>query len=491
MKKYYILIITGVTMGLASCSKWLDLKPQTDISQGVLFSTQAGFEDALNGVYSLCVKESYGNELTLGFLDVMAQNYTIPVLDVYAYKQTALYNYTDKFFVERRDNAWKNLYAAIANSNLILHHIKGQENLFSNREYELIKGEALALRAYLHFDLLRLFGPSFASNPNANAIPYVTTFSKNITPMSTVSAAADSIINDLTEAKALLSVSDPILGAGYKVGYPLQDSLKTNTELNGPVFLQNRRHRMNYYAVCAELARVYLYKGDKENALKNAVEVITSAKFPWTRKNDFLNANDELKDRILYKELVFGWYAPNQTDAIKGRFRNGDNSQSINSTDGQTLYEVGGVGGDDFRYKQWFSQQSGASGIRLQLEKYTRDPDKNLHYQMVPALRLSEMYYIAAECTFDTDPEKAWGYFNEVRFNRGIGTKVTNQPSKEIFLSELVKEARKEFYGEGQIFYMYKRLNRPVIGLGGSIFPATDKMFVLPLPDDEIQFGNR
>ncbi|ACU58596.1 RagB/SusD family nutrient uptake outer membrane protein [Chitinophaga pinensis] len=488
MKKYYTLIIVMAT-GLMSCSKWLDVTPKSEVSQGALFSTQSGFEEALNGVYSRCTQEdSYGKEITCGFLDVLAQNYVITSQDPQAYKQTSIYNYEEENFMRRRDDAWKALYAAIANSNLILHHIKGQEKLFAGQEYSLIKGEALALRAYLHFDLLRMFGPSYVSDPNALAIPYVMDFSKKITPMSSVRQVLDSAILDLTEAKALLKVSDPILNAGYKVGYPAKDS---STEESGALFLQNRRHRLNYYAVCGELARIYLYKGDKANALASALEVINSNKFPWTRQNDFLNPNDEKKDRILYRELLFGWYVPNMSGALNSRFRNGESALFITSAEGQNMYETGGVGGDDFRYKQWFSEQSGGLGTRLQLEKYYRDGDANIHYQMAPALRLSEMYYIAAECTFDTDPAKAWDYFNEVRLHRGIGTRITEERSKDVFMTELVKESRKEFYGEGQIFYMYKRLNRAVTGLAGIQYPATNKMFVFPLPDDEIQFGNR
>ena len=487
MKKYYLLII--VMAGLVSCKKWLDVTPQSDIAQGVLFSTQAGFEEALNGVYSRCAQEdSYGKEITCGFLDVLAQNYVITNLDPQAYRQTSMYNYNDEHFISRRDDAWKALYAAIANSNLILHHIDGKRDVFTGREYELIKGEALALRAYLHFDLLRLFGPSYVNDPSALAIPYVVDFTNKITPMSTVRGVIDTAIKDLTAAKELLKISDPILDAGYKVGYPVKDS---STEESGLLFLQNRRHRMNYYAVCGELARIYLYKGDKVNALANALEVINSNKFPWTRQNDFLNPDDEKKDRILYRELVFAWYIPNTSGALNSRFRDGENALFITSSEGQNLYETGGVGGEDFRFKQWFSEKSGGLGTRLQLEKYYRDGDANIHYQVAPALRLSEIYYIAAECTFDTDPVKAWGYFNTVRFYRGIGSAITDEPSKDVFMTELVKECRKEFYGEGQIFYMYKRLNRPVTGLAGASYAATNRMFVLPLPDDEIQFGNR
>lgn len=489
MKKYYTLIIVMMAAGLTSCSKWLDVTPKSEVSQGALFSTQSGFEEALNGVYSRCTQEdSYGREVTFGTLDVLAQNYNVSIKDPMFYSQTIKYNYNDEWFMFRRDNTWKALYAAIANSNLIIHHIQGQEKLFTGREYELIKGEALALRGYLHFDLLRMFAPSYAYDPNAQGIPYVTEFTKKITPMSTVKNVLDTIILDLNAAKALLKVSDPILNAGYKVGYPAKDS---STEESGALFLQNRRHRLNYYAVCGELARVYLYKGDEANALTNALEVINSNKFPWTRQNDFLNPDDEKKDRILYRELLFGWYVPNRADNIRDQFRKGENSLYINSNEGRNIFETGGVGGDDFRYKQWFSEKSSGIGTILQVEKYYRDGDANIHYQMAPALRLSEMYYIAAECTFDSDPVKAWDYFNEVRFHRGIGTRITNETSKEVFLNELIKECRKEFFAEGQIFYMYKRLNKPIVGQGGASYPATNRMFVIPLPDDEIQFGNR
>jgi hypothetical protein len=133
---------------------------------------------------------------------------------------------------------------------------------------------------------------------------------------------------------------------------------------------------------------------------------------------------------------------------------------------------------------------SDISGDRYELQKYVRDKDANLHYLMAPALRLSELYYIAAECTYDTDPAKATSLVDSVRLHRGINTSLS-APDKATFLNELTKEARKEFYGEGQIFYMYKRLNKNIVGLTGISYPASDKIFVLPLPNDEIDYGHR
>jgi hypothetical protein len=104
-------------------------------------------------------------------------------------------------------------------------------------------------------------------------------------------------------------------------------------------------------------------------------------------------------------------------------------------------------------------------------------------------MRLSEMYYIAAESSYASDPVTAVGYVDSVRNARGVDTLQVSSPDD--FMTQLVKEARKEFYGEGQLFYMYKRLNRGIVGPTGIINAPTDKTFVLPLPLNEIEFGGR
>jgi hypothetical protein len=239
---------------------------------------------------------------------------------------------------------------------------------------------------------------------------------------------------------------------------------------------------MNYYAVCGELARVYLYMNDKANALSNALEVINSRKFPWTKQSDFINADPTLKDRILYNELVFDWPIPTSANTLFNYFGSGSNSSLYLSVDmGSSIYETSGVGATDLRFQQWFKP-----GTNLYLMKYV---DTIRHPLVAPAMRLSEMYYIAAESSYDTDPLKALSYVDTVRSVRGIDPLQVSSPDD--FMTQLVKEARKEFYGEGQIFYMYKRLNRGIVGPTGIVNAPTDKNFVLPLPLNEIEFGGR
>lgn len=483
MKKYLLLLIT--ILFLTSCSKWLDVQPRSQVSQDELFRSEDGFKEAINGLYTRCAQpDLYGGELLIGFPEAMVQNYTIGLSDPFNYRQTSQYNFKDPDLITRKDNVWKGLYNVIANCNLILGHVDKQQDILTPESYALVKGEALAMRAWCHFDALRLFAPIDAGN---KGVPYATDFTSKTAKMYTVGETTDLILKDLLTAKSLLATTDPVVLPGYKIGYSVKDS---STEDQRELFLQNRRHRLNFYAVCGALARVYLYKGDRTNALNNALEVINANKFPWTRQSDFLNPDNTRKDRILYKELIFAFYIPNTSEYLRQRFRSGEQSLYISQPEGRNLYETGGAGGEDFRFKQWFTDQATTSTAYMRIEKYTRDPDNNLHPQMAPAIRLSEMYYIAAECTFDADPARAWDYFNTVRLNRGIGLKI-NDPSRNVLIQELIKEMRKEYYAEGQLFYMYKRLNYPVTGQNGTTIPAGNNIFVLPVPDDEIAYGNR
>ena len=81
------LLITTILLTLAftSCKKWLDIQPQSEVSEEVLFSTAEGFEEALVGVYTKCSGEGlYGKELTAGTPEVLAQNYTLTDTDPYS-----------------------------------------------------------------------------------------------------------------------------------------------------------------------------------------------------------------------------------------------------------------------------------------------------------------------------------------------------------------------------------------------------------------------
>lgn len=488
MKKFIYIIV--LLVAFSSCKKFLDVQPKSNVDKEQLFNTEDGFKEALNGVYTFCASQTlYGGNLTFSNLDIMAQNYEFT--DSY-YQKIAAFNYADPGTVSKNNEIWAKAYRGIANCNNILEVIDAKKGLFRDKNYEIIKGEALSLRAYLHFDLLRMFAPSYKSNPAFKAIPYVTTVSTKSTPFSTVSVALDKIIADLKEAKSLLRTADPILSGAYAVGYSRDK--ETTEESNPDMFLQNRRHRMNYFSVCGELARVYLYKNDLPNSLVNAQEVISSAKFPWTSEADFFEKDITKRDRILYKELITGWYIPNAREHLQDLFTASNPLYSSTTSQVEDIYEKAGAGAEDWRFKQWFLKTASATGgpERSILQKYIVNPVPavNLHPLVAPAIRLSEMYYIAAEASFDANLPKALEYFNTIRAKRGIGSAVSGITDKEQFIDLLITEARKEFYGESQIFFMCKRLNHRVKATPTFSYPPSDKIFTSPIPIDEEAYRN-
>jgi hypothetical protein len=496
MKKYlYITVICLLVC--SSCKKFLDVQPESDVTKEQLFSSEDGFKEALNGVYNYCAgKDLYGGRLTFDIPELMAQNYDpAPGTN----RNIQAFIFTERQVIDINDGIWRNGYKAIGYCNAILEAIDAKKNIFSGTNYELIKGEALTLRAYLHFDMLRLFAPSFKSNPSFKAIPYVTTISINATPFLTTTEVLDKIVVDLTLAKQLLK-SDPIIPSGYKVGYPnkkTSDNLPVpdNETSSGSLFLQNRRHRMNYYTACGELARVYLYKEDYSKSLENATEVINANKFPWSSKEDVFKSKIGQRDKIFYPELISCWYMAGTPlrEQLEGYYSNDNAAYSPTIAQKDLIFEKGSVGVDDWRWIQWFRDvPSTNSASRALLVKYVVNPDAegNLHPMIAPAMRLSEMYYIAAEASFDADKTKAINYFNTVREHRGIGDGLPASIDKTEFLRQLIIECRKEFFSEGQIFYMYKRLNRDITNTNGMVYSAGDKIFVLPLPIDEQAYRN-
>ena len=55
--------------------------------------------------------------------------------------------------------------------------------------------------------------------------------------------------------------------------------------------------------------------------------------------------------------------------------------------------------------------------------------------------------------------------------------------------AEIAKEYSKEFMCEGQMFYYYKRLGLKRIGVYRTVAIEPEEVYVIPLPDDELDFG--
>jgi len=473
-----IIILSLLILSIASgCNKWLDAKPKSMVESDQLFGSEKGFEDAMYGVYTTMAESSlYGEQLTMAFVDVLAQQYNCQSNPSHTYHQASMYNYQDGSVKTWIDDIWKRMYYAITNLNNILQKIDSRKDLFQPGNYELIKGEALGLRAFLHFDLVRLFGASPATGASKPAIPYVTTVSGGVTPLSTVAGVLDSVISDLTSATQLLSTYKTVSLSYYSPENSLQNS-----------WLNHRQAHFNYWAAEATLARVYLYKGDRQKAFEHAQNVIGADYFSFQTTDRISN----LKDYTFIPEHVFALSKFNIRPLENKYFRvttngvnAGTNIQLTNAYGNggavDQIYDIATGGVSDVRYAYLWQ----LNGNVYFPTKWWQESGNQIYNNWIPLIRLPEMYYIAAECS---ESETAINYLNIVRDKRGLPA-LPSGLDPAVVQEEIRKEYQKEFYAEGQLFYYYKRLNSPSIRF--SVIPPSEQTYILPLPDAELQYRN-
>ena len=69
---------------LFGCNDWLNVIPEEEVDEEELFGDGEGYRNALNGVYSrISGSDMYAQQLTWGFLDVVAQYYNINKMSQY------------------------------------------------------------------------------------------------------------------------------------------------------------------------------------------------------------------------------------------------------------------------------------------------------------------------------------------------------------------------------------------------------------------------
>lgn len=478
MKKIIIQIVCVIPLlTFPACSDWLDVRPKSEIVADLHFSNEAGFRDQLTGVYSqMSQTPMYGRDMSFGLVSVLSQDYDLLTNSLYRY--TAEYNYSEISTKNIINAIWSSTYNCIANLNILLQYIDAADpNFFSEGNKDVYKGEALGLRAFLHLDMLRLFSPAPSASPEAAAIPYVTHYGKEITGQLSVNQTLDLIINDLTQAMELLEKD------------PIHDRVNLDyTER------WERKKYFNYWAIVATLTRAYMYKGDETNALKYANIFIeadsdpSTANFGWTHFTAVETTYEYECDRIFSGEIIFRLNINKFDNIVRYYFTSaaGSNTLTPSEEKADQIFERTSKGyGNDYRMLKGFAYE----GERKYFWKY-HQYEAGKFNDILPVIRKTEIYYIAAEILKGSDPARVSELLNLVRDARNLDDfPLANNLSAEELDDEIRKEYRKEFLGEGQMFYYYKRRNATRIE--GAAINAGNDVYVLPMPDNEIEFGNR
>jgi hypothetical protein len=483
MKKRYFIAMLPL---LLACSDWLNIQPALEIREDKMFENEEGFKSVLTGAYTrMATPALYGKNMTMTLPEFMTRHWTAAA--------NTLPDHISRFDYEQADlkellaTIWLEYYQTIANLNILLARIDDARDMFSRGNHALIKGEALGLRAFLHFEVLRLWGDIPANIvPGDPAIPYMTTVTKNPNTARSLpySEVLRLVLADLDAAEELLA-DDPITSC-------------FNSILNAPALVEGyeqynrpedpyhyyRQNRFNYYAVKATKARYYHWLGDRAAAARLAGEVIDAVNVEdGSPKFTLGNESAALLGRLTFPtEHLFALHNARAQEVVSQLFIQ-SGGYTLDSALLRTAYEVT-AHPNDIRFRGnrlWQTRplQTGLSARYNYFKKYV--VDERTAVDAVPVIRLAEMYFIAIE---NGDAAR----FPAYRVARNLGNNLDGElTSDEAILDRLEKEYRKEFYGEGQMFYFYKRHARDRF-----TWPSVRVMdlskYKLPLPEAQTLF---
>lgn len=480
--RWMFALLLGATM-LTSCNDFLDVRPKGEKLEDELFKNADGFESAIYGVYgSLQSTNLYGMEFSWGMTDLMAQDFN---QNIESSKALERYQYdTNDELRTRFASVWSNAYTSIGYANNVLKNLEGR----SKSElplYNLYKGEMLAVRAYLHFDLLRFF---CSTDLEKQGIPYTTSYSPSENSFKKVGEVYDLITKDLLEAEQLLSEEKD------NIVYPRNNEFYFK-------FQNYRVTHCNYYAVLGMLAKVYWMKGDMENAAKYAQMVVDSQKFPLA---DVSEIKDLFAGKLSDKETLWGLYSNTFSDnagsylytyqSYKSYDPYYDGSGSAHLMAYDKIYEQDVTSVDqDFR-KNWFVEGTGYVRCNKIVDYYSLNDravaptDWADRISGINMLHVSEIYLIGAEALLQTNYAKALEYYNKEINSRGLPSLRADQTlTKEMIFNEY----HKEMFGEGQVWYNMKRLNKDIkSNLDVKVIPASEDIYVIPIPQAEFDYRN-
>lgn len=474
---------------LASCEKWLKATSSDKIAADDLFSYRDGFKDALTGVYlDMGDEDLYGGNATWFCNDLAAFPYILQTTATFKCWQGHTYsNSVAKPYIS---SMWLKAYNTIANINLILRYADSQQGVLPNYEKNLIKGELYGLRAYIQFDMLRMFGLPDWSGANASkmTVPYLTVYDKEPVAQKSYSETSKLLMNDVDSALALLG-QDPVRGT-------VPDNFSSTINADG--YWDNRTKHLNYFAVKALAARIYQWENDTDTAAELAQEVIDEAEakkaVSWVNYGTLLSTtSDDSKDWTYSTEHIFSLEVPllytnSNGYLISSSATSGIESVSLDDVSGWMFPQIDPATG----------QSSGAEDIRgtacalkfnsygyICYKLYGSSYYAKEYKNRMPMIKLAEMYYIVAENKIaKKDYTGALATLDIVRKNRAISESL---PTTADASSELMKEYYREFINEGQLFYWLK--HKQVTSSLSSGFNVKGSDLIYPYPDSEVNYG--
>lgn len=212
MKKinYIVCLALGLT-ALTACNKQLNTAPTNAVPGDLLFQNVTNLSTLLQGTWSSMMDDFYGDVYsnpgykTIGLVsDAMGDDVAI-IPTKYGFKTT--YTFTQMYDkTQYRIGAfWGEFYKIINNMNIIIAHVDKVDGDASAKN--VLKGQALALRANIYLQLASFYQFSYQKDPQAKAVPIYTLPTSDTTvghPRASLQQVYQLILSDLQQAVTLL-----------------------------------------------------------------------------------------------------------------------------------------------------------------------------------------------------------------------------------------------------------------------------------------------
>jgi hypothetical protein len=422
----YFLIFTASAL-VVSCGE-SDLEPtlalDKDLDSGINTADDLAF--VLNSAYDRMTETEYYGRDQIIMGDVRTDN-------AYSNMNSGRFANSDMDYNSNGAGPWATIYRVIAITNIVIN--ADTSNLTgSAAQITHIQGQAHALRALAHFDLLQDYGQHFITGQGgagALGVPYVKTYKDpaNLEPSrGTVASNIGDIAADLTSAISMMD-----------------DSYNTSTSYMS---------RAGAYAI---LARATLYAGSVDPSLYATADsaakwVIANSGASPVSATGFTGsfATDNASNSIF--ELAFSGtdsrgingiaYILRGTSYGDVRILTGDGA----NPDLLDIYDAGDVRGAA-------DMIGTAQGYPTMLGKFpSMSGDDN-----ITLFRIEEMHLIAAETSLRAgNSADALSYLNNIPAIRGLGANYYASAT----LENILLERRKEFAFEGLRFHDLSRMGK-------------------------------
>lgn len=430
-------------LNLVSCESFIEVDPpKSQLIGANTFEEVSTATAVLSNIYVQIRENGFLSGVTNGGTHLLG-NYA-DELDFYG-TNTSLMEFNNHTLIATNtmlSALWNTSYNQIYSANALLEGV-GKSETISDTDKNRLLGEALFIRAYLHFYLTNTFG----------AVPYITTtnynVNKNIGKLSPEQIYQKSI-SDLIEAEQLIPDT-----------YPTAE-----------------RVRPNKATVKALLARVYLYAQNWEKAESYATAVIENPLYLWV--ND---SNAEfLKDSpSIIWSLHPGIAGLNTKEARTFIFTSGPPTRPALSLSLMNSFEP-----TDRRKTNWTKTVTKSGASWACAYKYKKNSNTGTSVEYTILFRLAEQYLIRAEARAQNeDLAGAQHDINKIRNRAGLAN--TTAATASELLDAILQERRVElFLEQGHRWYDIKRTDKADAILSNLKPQWKSTQILLPLPEKEL-----